>query len=202
MAAALLIAASVSLAADEQVTLKVTVADMRTGTPTAARDRAAASSKERIVLVVYGDDSAALKRVQDAALDGLALNLPVESIIWSNDLAGRGVAVYGVAGAPFGPMIPFEGDLRGATKARIQELGARLFLPAVARNQAATQNDAADPDDVVRCRTIKQTGSRLRGARVCTSPRQDREMADAARQSAEDQQNRPYTAPDPKMGGG
>lgn len=197
------LAAAVAHAADAPDTFQVPRVDMRTSDSAAVRERAAADSKRRIVLVLYGDDAAALQSVQDAAFDALARNLPVDSILWANEAAGRGVAVYGIEGAPFGPLIPLDGDLRRATTERISELAERLLLPPGAvKERTASTSGEVHPDDVVRCRTVKETGSRLRGTRVCTSRRQDREMAEAARRDAENQQNQTYIAPEPSMGGG
>ena len=189
--------------AGESVSVAVGRTDMRGSDLAAVRSQAAARSRDGIVLVVYGGDTDAMTNVEGAALDAVAARLPVKSIIWARDTDGAGVSVYGVEGAPFGPRIPFNSDVRASTKGRIDELAILLGKAgAVVTADGAAPHVAPDQDDVIRCRVMKETGSRLRGVRVCSTRRQDRERQLRARDSADEMVNRLYTTNDDKMGGG
>lgn len=196
-------AAELSKSAGELVSVSVARTDMRNTDIETVHKRASDSSKDGIVLVVYGDDAEALSTVEGAALDAVALRLPVTSIILAPDADGTGVSVYGIEGAPFGPRISVDSNLHSETKNRIQELAVLQGKAGmVLADNKADAAAAPDPDDVIRCRTVKETGSRLRGVRICSSPRQDRERAQQARDSADEMTNKPYTTNDSKIGGG
>ncbi len=129
---------------------------MRSSEIEAVRKRASDSSRDGIVLVVYGDDAEALSAAEGAALDAVALRLPVTSIIWARDADGTGVSVYGLEGAPFGPRIPVDSELRARTKNRIQEL-------AVLQGKAG----------MVLVGDESQAGGRARSGRCDPLPRQE-----------------------------
>lgn len=66
--------------------------------------------------------------------------------------------------------------------------------PAAPAEPAQVQEEQVeapvDPRDVVRCRTVRPAGARVGGERLCTTPRQDEEV----RQQAREMRNRIQTA--------
>ncbi len=189
--------------ADATVTVAVSRVDMRKVSPEDARERAVKSSRNDMALVVFGDDATAIQETQDAALDALARGVPVRLVVLASDSQGRGVAVYGPEAAPFGALLPFNSELRAAVNLRVDQLASRLGLsPSTAPNASRGAFAPIDKDDVVRCRREKITGSRLRGERVCSTPREDREREQQAKDSLRRQQDRGSGGNDPRMGGG
>ena len=187
----------------DTVSVSVARSDMRSSDLAAVRKKAIEASSDGIVLVVYGSDAEALANVEGAALDAVAQRLPVNSILWAADSEGTGVAVYGIDGAPFGPRIPFGSELRSNTKNRIDELAVLQGRAGmVVASNGDTAQGAPDPEDVMRCRSVRETGSRVRRVRICSTPRQDRERALRAKDAGDAMRDRPYGGNDPKTGGG